>query len=88
MPPMPLMDGMALLAGLCTLWTPKGDPRMSTPAEKPKPFLLPEYCKGCGRCIEACARHCIELGTEINPADGAHPGASWISRTARPAACA
>ena len=46
---------------------------MSTPAEKPKPFLLPEYCKGCGRCIEACARHCIELGTEINPRTGLIP---------------
>ncbi len=43
---------------------------MSTTAEKPKPFLLPEYCKGCGRCIEACARHCIEMGTEINPQTG------------------
>jgi pyruvate/2-oxoacid:ferredoxin oxidoreductase alpha subunit/NAD-dependent dihydropyrimidine dehydrogenase PreA subunit len=46
---------------------------MSTTAEKPKPFLLPEYCKGCGRCIEACARHCIELGTEINPQTGLVP---------------
>ncbi len=46
---------------------------MSTPAEKPKPVLLPEYCKGCGRCIEACARHCIEMGTEINPQTGLIP---------------
>jgi pyruvate/2-oxoacid:ferredoxin oxidoreductase alpha subunit/NAD-dependent dihydropyrimidine dehydrogenase PreA subunit len=46
---------------------------MSTPAEKPKPFLLPEYCKGCGRCIEACAKHCIEMGTEINPRTGLVP---------------
>jgi len=46
---------------------------MSTTAEKPKPFLLPEYCKGCGRCIEACAKHCIELGTEINPQTGLIP---------------
>jgi pyruvate/2-oxoacid:ferredoxin oxidoreductase alpha subunit/NAD-dependent dihydropyrimidine dehydrogenase PreA subunit len=46
---------------------------MSTTAEKPKPFLLPEYCKGCGRCIEACARHCIEMGTEINPQTGLVP---------------
>src|SRR5512136_2903183 len=51
----------------------KGDPRMSTPAEKPKPLLLPQYCKGCGRCIEACARHCIEMGTEIDPRTGLIP---------------
>jgi len=46
---------------------------MPTTAERPKPFLLPEYCKGCGRCIEACAKHCIELGTEINPKTGLVP---------------
>src|SRR4030065_1947775 len=46
---------------------------MPTTPEKPKPFLLPEYCKGCGRCIEACARHCIETGTEINPKTGLVP---------------
>jgi pyruvate/2-oxoacid:ferredoxin oxidoreductase alpha subunit/NAD-dependent dihydropyrimidine dehydrogenase PreA subunit len=46
---------------------------MSTTAEKPKPFLLPQYCKGCGRCIEACSRHCIEMGTEIDPRTGLIP---------------
>jgi pyruvate/2-oxoacid:ferredoxin oxidoreductase alpha subunit/NAD-dependent dihydropyrimidine dehydrogenase PreA subunit len=46
---------------------------MSTTAEKPKPFLLPQYCKGCGRCIESCARHCIEMGTEIDPRTGLMP---------------
>ena len=46
---------------------------MPTTAEKPKPFLLPQYCKGCGRCIEACARHCIEMGTEIDPRTGLIP---------------
>ena len=30
--------------------------------ERPKPFLLPEYCKGCGRCIDACAKDCITAG--------------------------
>ena len=40
---------------------------MTTPTERPKPVLLPQFCKGCGRCIESCAKHCIELGTEINP---------------------
>jgi pyruvate/2-oxoacid:ferredoxin oxidoreductase alpha subunit/NAD-dependent dihydropyrimidine dehydrogenase PreA subunit len=46
---------------------------MPTTAERPKPFLLPQYCKGCGRCIEACAKHCIEMGTEINPETGLVP---------------
>jgi pyruvate/2-oxoacid:ferredoxin oxidoreductase alpha subunit/NAD-dependent dihydropyrimidine dehydrogenase PreA subunit len=39
----------------------------------PKPVLHAEYCKGCGRCIEACNRHCIEVGTEINSATGLVP---------------
>ncbi len=46
---------------------------MPTPPERPKPVLLPQYCKGCGRCIEACARHCIEMGTEINAETGLVP---------------
>ncbi|HSG40086.1 MAG TPA: 3-methyl-2-oxobutanoate dehydrogenase subunit VorB [Thermoanaerobaculia bacterium] len=37
------------------------------------PFVWPEYCKGCGRCIEACPKHCISLGTEINPLTGLIP---------------
>jgi pyruvate/2-oxoacid:ferredoxin oxidoreductase alpha subunit/NAD-dependent dihydropyrimidine dehydrogenase PreA subunit len=41
--------------------------------ERAKPALLPEFCKGCGRCIDACAKHCITLGTEINPATGLIP---------------
>jgi pyruvate/2-oxoacid:ferredoxin oxidoreductase alpha subunit/NAD-dependent dihydropyrimidine dehydrogenase PreA subunit len=41
--------------------------------EKPKPFLYEEYCKGCGRCISACPKHCISLGSEINPLTGVIP---------------
>jgi pyruvate/2-oxoacid:ferredoxin oxidoreductase alpha subunit/NAD-dependent dihydropyrimidine dehydrogenase PreA subunit len=41
--------------------------------ERAKPMLVPEYCKGCGRCISACAHHCIELGTEIHPLTGLVP---------------
>src|SRR5512143_1174763 len=60
--------------GVCTLWIhEKGEPSMPTTAERPKPFLLPQFCKGCGRCIEACAKHCIEMGTEINPETGLVP---------------
>jgi len=42
-------------------------------ATRPKPFLLPEFCKGCWRCIDACPKHCISAGTEINPATGLLP---------------
>lgn len=44
-----------------------------TVREKPKPFLFEEFCKGCGRCISACPKHCIELGTEINATTGLMP---------------
>jgi len=37
---------------------------------KPKPFLYPEFCKACGRCIEPCNFDAISMGTEINPATG------------------
>jgi pyruvate/2-oxoacid:ferredoxin oxidoreductase alpha subunit/NAD-dependent dihydropyrimidine dehydrogenase PreA subunit len=45
---------------------------MIAPA-RPKPFLQPEYCKGCLRCIDACPRHCITPGTAINPVTGLVP---------------
>jgi len=38
-----------------------------------KPHLVPEFCKGCGRCIEACAHHCIETGHDIHPGTGLVP---------------
>jgi pyruvate/2-oxoacid:ferredoxin oxidoreductase alpha subunit/NAD-dependent dihydropyrimidine dehydrogenase PreA subunit len=43
---------------------------MPTVKERPKPIVLPDYCKGCGRCIEACNQDCIRLGSAINPATG------------------
>jgi pyruvate/2-oxoacid:ferredoxin oxidoreductase alpha subunit/NAD-dependent dihydropyrimidine dehydrogenase PreA subunit len=46
---------------------------MSNVEVRPKPVLRADYCKGCGRCIEACARGCIEPGTEIDPASGFVP---------------
>ena len=36
-------------------------------------MLLPQLCKGCGRCIEACPKHGISLGTEINQESGFVP---------------
>lgn len=46
---------------------------MAATRERPKPVLVPEYCKGCNRCVSACARHCIELGSEIHPLTGLVP---------------
>ena len=46
---------------------------MSTVRERPKPYLLPQFCKGCERCIESCPKHCISVGTQINPATGLVP---------------
>lgn len=41
--------------------------------ERPKPFLLPDYCKGCGRCISACPKGCISFDKEIDAATGFVP---------------
>ena len=46
---------------------------MGTASVRVKPFLHSEYCKGCGRCVEACAHHCIEPGHAIHPATGLNP---------------
>ena len=46
---------------------------MATGRERQKPFLLPQLCKSCSRCIEACAKECIEIGTEISPETGLVP---------------
>ena len=46
---------------------------MTTIDERPLPALLPEYCKGCGRCISACTKDCIVAGTEIHPVTGLVP---------------
>lgn len=48
-------------------------PTTQTLTERPKPFVFPELCKGCGRCIAACPKHCITCGTDINPATGLIP---------------
>jgi pyruvate/2-oxoacid:ferredoxin oxidoreductase alpha subunit/ferredoxin len=46
---------------------------MTPRPERPKPFVLPQYCKGCGRCIDSCPKHCISAGTEIDPLTGLVP---------------
>ena len=52
---------------------------MATLAERPRPILVPDYCKGCGRCIEACQHHCIEPGATVNHASGAVPVAVHLA---------
>ena len=42
-------------------------------AAKPKPVLSEVCCKGCARCIDACAHHCIAPGAAINAATGLVP---------------
>ncbi len=49
------------------------DSKVAKLKEKPKPFLFPEFCKGCGRCIGSCRFGCITEGTEINPETGLMP---------------
>jgi pyruvate/2-oxoacid:ferredoxin oxidoreductase alpha subunit/NAD-dependent dihydropyrimidine dehydrogenase PreA subunit len=46
---------------------------MPSEAARSRPVLLPQYCKGCGRCIDACARHCFAPGAETLPATGLVP---------------
>ncbi|MGD2116029.1 MAG: 3-methyl-2-oxobutanoate dehydrogenase subunit VorB [Acidobacteriota bacterium] len=41
--------------------------------QKPKPFLYPQYCKACGRCIEACPKDAIRYADEIDPRTGLRP---------------
>jgi len=43
------------------------------PRSRPKPFVMPQFCKACGRCIDACPKGCIELGAEIEPLTGFTP---------------
>src|SRR4030042_6675751 len=46
---------------------------MANAIARPKPVLRVDYCKGCGRCVGACARGCISPGTEIAAASGLVP---------------
>lgn len=46
---------------------------MTQTKERPRPVVLPQLCKGCGRCIESCPRHGISLGKEINQESGYVP---------------
>ncbi len=45
----------------------------ATRPTRPLPFLAPEYCKGCGRCIAACPKHCITFADDVDPDSGLLP---------------
>lgn len=53
--------------------TPTVAPAKKSKSKKPRPALVRQYCKGCGRCIESCPKHCISLGDEIDPSSGYTP---------------
>lgn len=40
---------------------------------RPKPSLVSDYCKGCGRCVSVCVKGCIAFADEINPVTGVIP---------------
>jgi pyruvate/2-oxoacid:ferredoxin oxidoreductase alpha subunit/NAD-dependent dihydropyrimidine dehydrogenase PreA subunit len=44
--------------------------------KRPKPFLYPQFCKACSRCIAACPKDCIYISDEIDPRTGLTP--VWI----------
>jgi pyruvate/2-oxoacid:ferredoxin oxidoreductase alpha subunit/NAD-dependent dihydropyrimidine dehydrogenase PreA subunit len=46
---------------------------MAQTKERLKPSLIPNYCKGCGRCISVCNKGCIAFSEEINPLTGIAP---------------
>ena len=46
---------------------------MAQVKERPKPFLVSDYCKGCGRCVSVCVKGCIAFADEINPKTGVIP---------------
>ena len=47
--------------------------RLAHNVGRARPVLRAECCKGCGRCVESCARDCLALGTEIHPVSGLVP---------------
>ncbi len=42
-------------------------------ATKARPVLVPDYCKGCERCIASCIKDCFAPGTEVDPVSGLIP---------------
>jgi pyruvate/2-oxoacid:ferredoxin oxidoreductase alpha subunit/NAD-dependent dihydropyrimidine dehydrogenase PreA subunit len=46
---------------------------MTKLADRPKPFVVPRYCKGCGRCTGSCIKDCFAPGNEVHPETGLVP---------------
>ncbi len=46
---------------------------MTKVAERPKPVVMPDYCKGCLRCIDSCPHGCFSEGSEVDPRTGLVP---------------
>lgn len=45
----------------------------ANPRPRPKPLVIPQYCKACGRCIASCPKGCITFGDHIEPSTGFVP---------------
>ncbi|HEY7161043.1 MAG TPA: 4Fe-4S binding protein, partial [Acidobacteriota bacterium] len=41
--------------------------------ERPKPYVLDSFCKGCGRCIDACPKGCIHTSGHVHAVSGLIP---------------
>ena len=51
-----------------------GAPQTTTTAPKrPLPYLEAQFCKGCGRCIGSCPKHCITYDDHVDPRTGLVP---------------
>ncbi|MEO8196849.1 MAG: 3-methyl-2-oxobutanoate dehydrogenase subunit VorB [Thermoanaerobaculia bacterium] len=51
-----------------------GAPQTTTTARKrPLPYLEAQFCKGCGRCIGSCPKHCITYDDQVDPRTGLVP---------------
>ena len=51
-----------------------GAPQTTTTAPKrPLPYLEAQFCKGCGRCIGSCPKHCITYDDQVDPRTGLVP---------------
>ena len=51
-----------------------GAPQTTTTAHKrPLPYLEAQFCKGCGRCIGSCPKHCITYDDHVDPRTGLVP---------------
>ncbi len=49
---------------------PQLEPTVPT---RPLPLLEAQFCKGCGRCIGACPKHCIAYDDQVDPRTGLVP---------------